>query len=333
MRHVIIGAGIAGVSAAQSIKKIDAHAEVILIGEERYFPYNRYLLTDFLCESISNESIFYTSAQYFDEKGIKLRKGEYVKAIDPDKKSVKFFHNEVMNYDKLLITTGGCPVLGPVLRRYGDNIQRYYSLKDILLIKRKLSKIRKCVVYGSGLSTLDMIRGMHNLGIKVTYIVHGPKAEFPIIESDFTAELHDFLISKGIEIITDDRIITVNRVGEHYRVLTINKREFITDIVFAWDYYLPNINCIEGTKIEKKIGILVDQQLRTSVDDIYAAGDCVEIYHPGIKDYWINFGWTNASEQGEIAGKSMAGMNEKYQIHDTIIFNLMGKPLRARWWE
>ena len=84
---------------------------------------------------------------------------------------------------------------------------------------------------------------------------------------------------------------------------------------------------------QKKFGILVNPQLKTSENDIYAAGDCVEIYHPGVKDYWINFGWPNALEQGAIAGKNMTGEDEEYKIHDTIIFNLMGKPLKARWWE
>ena len=103
--------------------------------------------------------------------------------------------------------------------------------------------------------------------------------------------------------------------------------------MFAWDYYKPNIEIIEGTKIEKKLGILVDQQLRTSVEDIYAAGDCVEIYHPKIRDYWINFGFPNATEQGKIAGRNMAGANEEYQVQETLVFNLMGKKLKARWWE
>ena len=106
-----------------------------------------------------------------------------------------------------------------------------------------------------------------------------------------------------------------------------------TDIVFAWDYYKPNISCIEDSAIEKKLGILVNTRLETSEEDIYSAGDCVEIYHPSIKGYWINFGLPNALEQGKIAGKNMLGQNEEYKIQEAIAFNLMGKSLKARWWK
>jgi NAD(P)H-nitrite reductase large subunit len=333
MKHVIIGAGIAGVSAAQTIKKIDRNAEVVLIGEERYFPYKRYLLSDFITGSIENEEIFYTSAEFFQEKGVKLRKAERVKSINTNDKSIKFFHNEVMQYDKLLITTGGAPALGPVLRPYQKNIQRYYSLKDILLIKLKLHEIRNVAVFGEGLSILDLLCSLKNLDKNVTYITKGDRAEFPSVASEFELDLHEFLISKGINLITNDRAVVIKNVKQQYQVTTFNKKTIIADMVFAWDYYKPSIDCIENTKIEKKIGILVDQQLRTSVDDVYAAGDCVEIYHPKIKDYWINFGWPNAAEQGEIAGKNMTGLNVEYEIHETIPFNLMGKALKARWWE
>lgn len=333
MKYVIVGAGIAGVSAAQTIKDIDKNGEVILIGEERYFPYKRFLLTEFITGTIETEEVFYTSAEFFEQKGIKLRKSELVKSINTDEKSIKFFHNEIMNYDKLLIATGGSPALGPVLRPYQKNIQRYYSLKDILLIKRKLASIKDVIVFGEGLSILDLLSAMRNLGKNVTYIVTGSKAEFPTVASEFDLDLHEFLLSRGVNIITNDRVVAIENNNKKYQIITMSKNKYKADMVFAWDYYKPNIDCIENTKIEKKIGILVNQQLRTSVEDVYAAGDCVEIYHPGIKDYWINFGWPNAAEQGEVAGKNMTGSDVEYQIHETIPFNLMGKALTARWWE
>jgi len=333
MKHVIIGAGAAGVTAAVTIKTIDKDAEVVVIGEERFFPYKRYLLTEFLCGSIDEEEIIHTPGESIKEMGIKLRKGQYVKAINPLEKTVKLFHNEVMPYDKLLIAVGGRPGLGPVLRPFQKHIQPYYSLRDIMVLKKKLPDIRKCIVFGDGLSSLDLLCGLCNLGKEVTYIIKGKRADFSLVESEFYGELHDFIEKKGIEIITEDRLISIEKVNRHYRVSTLKQKSVTADIIFAWDYYKPNIACIKETNMEKKLGILVNEQLQTSEQDIYAAGDCVEIYHPGIKDYWINFGWPNALEQGEIAGKNMLGQKEKYKVHDAIVFNLMGKSLKARWWK
>ncbi|MBN1347993.1 FAD-dependent oxidoreductase [candidate division KSB1 bacterium] len=333
MKYVIIGAGIAGVTAAKNIKQIESGADVVVIGEESHFPYNRFLLTEYLSGAIHEDALFYLPPDFFRMKNIQFRKGQRVKSISTTEKTVKLAHNEVMPYDRLLIATGGSPALGPVLRRFERHIQRYYSLTDILVLKDKLKSIAHCVVSGSGLSTLDLLCGLCNLGKRITYITRSEKAKFPVIKSQFDGTLHEFLQNKGIEILSKDQIVEIEKAGGRYRVATLNQNEIVTDIVFGSDYYQPELSCIADTPIEKKLGILVDQHLKTSVSDIYAAGDCVEIYHPVLKNYWINFGWPNAIAQGEIAGKNMAGEDKVYSIRETLVFNLMGKALKARWWE
>jgi NAD(P)H-nitrite reductase large subunit len=332
MKHVIIGAGVAGITAAKTIKELDREAEVVVIGDELFLPYKRYLLTEFLCNSIKRDELIFFSMEMLKELGIKLRKGERVKAIEPSKKSIKLHHNEIVHYDKLLIATGGSPGLGLVLRPYKKHIHFYYSLYDTLVLKEKLPEIKKCIVFGDGVSCLDLICVLHNLGKQVTYITKGERATFALDEDDFEGDLHKFLEEKGIEVITEDLIVSIEESDHGYKVETIQQKMLTTDIVFAWDYYKPNISCIEGSAIEKKLGILVNTRLETSEENIYAAGDCVEIYHPSIKGYWINFGLPNALEQGVIAGTNMSGQNEEYKIQEAIAFNLMGKSLKARWW-
>ncbi len=333
MKHVIIGAGAAGISAAKTIREIDTNAEVVVIGDEGIFPYKRSLLTEFMCGSIKKDGLIYITTESLKESGIKLRKGEYVKTVVPSEKHIKLFHNEIVNYDKLLIATGGRPGLGLVLRPYKKQIQRYHSLKDIIVLQQKLPDIQKCVVSGEGVSSLDLICGLHNLGKQVTYIAKGDRADFALRDLAFYDELHGFLKEKGVEVLTKDQIVSIDKSNDHYLVETLNHGELITDIVFARDCYSPNVSCVEGSGIKKKSGILVNDQLETSEEDIYAAGDCVEIYHPCIKNYWINFGWPNALEQGKVAGKNMLGQDEKYNLQETTVFNLMGKSLKARWWK
>ena len=333
MKHVIIGTGVAGITAARTIKGLDSNAEVVVIGDELFLPYRRCQLTEFLCDSIQRDDLLFFSIKKLNELGIKLRKGEYVKSIEPSEKVIKLHHNEVMHYDKLLIATGGKPGLGLVLRPFKKHINFYYSLYDTLILKEKLPEIHKCTVSGDGVSCLDLICILHNLGKKVTYITRGERATFGLEEDDFEGDLHEFLGKKGIEIITGEQIVSVEESNQGYKVETIQQKTLTTDIVFAWDFYKPNISFIEGSTIEKKLGILVNTHLETSEKDIYSAGDCVEIYHPIIKDYWINFGLPNALEQGRVAGMNMSGQDEEYKIRDTITFNLMGKSLKARWWK
>lgn len=332
MKHVIIGAGVAGITAAKTIRELDKEAEIVVIGGEKYFPYKRYLLTEFLCGSVEREELSLFTTKSLKDLDIKLRKGEYVKAVNTDEKLIKLFHNEVVHYDKLLIATGGIPSLGLVLRPYKKHIQRYYSLEDVLVLNEKIPDIHNCIVSGEGVSGLDLICGLTNLGKQVTYIVKGTRADFALQESELYDELHDFIEKKGIEIIAEDQIVSIEKSDNHYRVETLKHNTLMADIVFAWDHYKPNISFLENTSINKESGILVNTRLETSLKDIFAAGDCVEIYHPYINYYWINFGWPNALEQGLIAGKNMLGKNVEYKIHETAVFNLIGKSLRARWW-
>ena len=333
MKYVIIGAGAAGVNAAEILRKRDNKGEIVVIGEEKFFPYNRYRLTDFFCDAIGQDDLFYTSTEFFREIGATFRKGQSVKAIKPEEKCIKLSHNEVVNYDKLLIATGGVPSLGPVLKPYAGHIQRYYSLQDICVLKKKLPQIRSCIVFGQGLSSLDLMCGLHKLKKEVTYIIRGSKPQWPILDAGLIDEMFEFLKEKGIKIISDDRVTAIEAVEQGCRVLTLKQRELTADVVFAWDNYVPNISLVSGTGIEKKSGILVNEYLETSVTDIYAAGDCAEIYHPGRKTYWVNFGWPNALEQGEVAAVNMTGQKKPYQVHEILDFSLMGKQLKARWWE
>ena len=332
MKHVIIGAGIAGITAAETIKQMDYDAEVILIGGERFFPYRRYLLTEFLCDTVSREQLIYSQPGSLKEAGITMRKGQMVKTIHPEDKAIRFYHHEVLHYDKLLIATGGRPGLGPVLRPFKKHICRYYSMKDVLILKQNLVSIQHCVVFGIGLSSLDLVLALHKLGKKVTYIVKGKTVDIDT-EEDYGDQQEKFLGNTDIEVITDDRIISVEPIDDYYKVVTLKQKELKTDIVFAWDYYKPSLDSIKGTRIEKNVGILVNRQMRTSEEDIYAAGDCVEIYNPVIKNYWINWGWSSAMEQGAVAGKNMVGLDESYQIQESQTFKLLRNSVEARWWK
>ncbi|NOZ60794.1 MAG: NAD(P)/FAD-dependent oxidoreductase [Calditrichaeota bacterium] len=333
MKYVIIGAGVAGVTAAETIRKYDSDGEIVLIGKEQFLPYKRYLLTEFFCGTIEKENLFSFSCEDIKKLKINFRKGQLAKSINFEDKKVKLFHNETVSYDKLLIATGGKPRIGPALTPFAKNLQLYYSLEDILLIKEKLPSVHTCVVFGQGISTLDLMAGLNNLKKEVIYITKKPRAFFPLLQANSDVDIHQFLTEKGVKIITNDRPVSIEKEDGRFVVETLNGEKMIADLVFAWDDYRPNIKFLQHTKIDRKIGILVDEHLRTSVGDVYAAGDCTEIYHPKIKNYWINFGYPNAIEQGEVAGKNMTGLKEAYQIHETLVFHVLGKPFEARWWE
>ena len=332
MRHVIVGAGAAGLAAAKTIKTTDYDAEVLMIGAERCMPYQRFRLTDYLCGAISEEEIFHTSKEFFEEMEISLRRGHEVDHINPAEHTLELDNGETIHYDKLLVSTGRSPVLDATLRPYARLIHPYYTFDDAVLLRRRLPALEHVIVSGRGVSKLDLIHAMRRLGKRVTYIIRGSKVEIPLANQDICDGVDTLLIEKGVEMIRDDRPTSIEATAGGYRVHTEQGRSIDGDVVFASVSFEPNLRCIRDSGIEAKNGILVDRAMQTSVSDVYGAGDCVEVYHPDLRNYWISYGWPNAIQQGVVAGRNMVGVHEECQIHETIAFNLHGGPLAPHWW-
>jgi nitrite reductase (NADH) large subunit len=332
MRHVIVGAGAAGMAAARAIRKLDDRAEIVVVSDEPFPPYRRYLLTEYLCRVIGDDGILQCGEDLLRELDIKLRKGERVTRIHPEQKAVRLEHDQLLSYDRLLIATGRCPNLGPVLQSFRKCIQTYYTMEDAKILQKCLQGVQRVVVTGTGVSRLDLIGGLLRLGKSVTYILRGPKVEVPFLDPASESTVDAALVRRGVEIVRCDRIASIAPLARGYRVKTQQGREYEADLVFAAQSHEPNLACAREVGIEAKSGILVDLCMRTTLPDVYAAGDCVEIYHPGLRNYWINFGWPNAVQQGTVAGHNMAGHHEEYRINETLVFNLLGKPVTARWW-
>lgn len=330
MRHVIIGSGAAGAAAARAIRERDEDADIVVLGEERHPPYNRCLLTDYLCDNVSWEQLFSYAEPPLSKLGIDLRLGVTVQGVDAQARSVKVEDGEVP-FDRLLVATGRRPTVNETLRPYTEHIHSYYCLDDVIALKEALPRIENVVVYGQGVSTLNLITALTRLGKRVTYIIKGPHVDIPLV--DESSELEGTIGGLGAEIVREDRISSVRPQDGGYVVETYQGLELPADVVFAQDTYRPSIRCVRESGVEINKGILVDLEMHTSVEHIYAAGDCVEIYHPAMRNYWINFGWPNAVEQGTIAGANMTGAHEAYGINDTLAFEILGKSFRARWWE
>ncbi len=332
MRHVIVGAGAAGLAAAKTIKTADYDAEVVMIGAERCLPYQRFRLTDYLCGSLSEDDIFHTSRAFFEEMDISLIRGHGVVRILPGSKSLVLDDGSQITYDKLLIATGRCPALDGRLRPFSHCIHPYYTFEDAVLLKRRLPSLEHIVVSGRGVSKLDLIHAMRRLGKRVTYIIRSSKVDVPLATTEINEGVDALLVDKGVEMVREDRPVRIEEAPRGYRVVTEKGRSIDADIVFASVSFEPNLGCIRDSGIEARNGILVDQAMHTSVPDIYGAGDCVEVFHREQRNYWIGYGWSNALQQGVVAGRNMVGIHEEYLINETIAFNLLGKSLTTRWW-
>lgn len=314
MKHLIIGNGIAGISAAAAIREIDKEAEIRVITKAEEKTYYRPRITELFSNGEKKDSLYVYKEEWYREKKIEVVYKEEVLSLECGNKKVVTAEREY-GYDKLLIATGAEPFI-PELK--GVELQSVFSvreLKDIYKIKEKIEKGRgETVVAGGGLLGLEIAGAIAATGEKVTVIEIANRLLPRQLDNDGAEFLKKVLENKGINFIIGEEIAEIT--GEK-GVNGIKLKNGVTvrcnSVIFSSGIKLNSkIAALSGIKVNR--GVVVDSQMMSSVNDVYAAGDIAE--YNGIC-YGL---WLPAKQQGESAGKNMAGVLTEYK----------GTPLEAR---
>ncbi len=308
-RYLIIGASAAGLACAATIRKEDPLGQVTVIAEDRLV-YSRCLLKDLLSGARKPEALNFVGEGFFDKQGIEFLPGKRVTAVDTSQKVVSLLGGEKITFDKLLIATGAKPVLPPVENlSLGKQVFVLRNLEDAEVIIDSVKPGYRVVVLGGGLVGLEAAEALSAQGAVVSVIEQAAHILHRQLDS-CAAHLYSQLFrSHGVEILTG-KTVTKIELDEENNVLGVELNGhgfFSCDLIIAAAGVKPEISFLSDTGIEVKKGIIVDQQMRTSVPDIYAAGDVCEsldILTCRIAPTPI---WPAAVEQGQIAGMNMVG--------------------------
>jgi NADPH-dependent 2,4-dienoyl-CoA reductase/sulfur reductase-like enzyme len=188
------------------------------------------------------------------------------------------------------------------------------------------------VVYGPGYLGIEAARATRKLGNQVIWINPGlPRFGNPI-SGDVEAQVTDQLRSRGVKVHEGTEIADVIDVdGKNFEVVTAGGGKVRCHLIVVATERLPGIGFLEGSGVKAGAGVLVDEYLRTNVSNIYAAGDCAEVFDINRRESRINFGWRSAIKQGELAGENMAGGGNVYIKNAEDYFGLLyGTPLAER---
>jgi len=332
MRYLVLGGGPAGIAAAKAIRKKGKEEVVILATEEREPPYMRPLLPDFISGDMDLPALADPQGKDLDAKGIEVRKGIRARKVDSAGNRVFFDDGSEEAYDFLLVATGGKPVLPAPLERNPEAVVPLDSLADAKLIRERATMPGPVIVYGPGYVGIEACRALAKLGRQVIWV----KPDMPRFGYPFSGELEasvlDRVRNRGVEIREGDDIAAVRKVDDGvFEVRSMEGQDLRCSMIVAASERLPAVDFLKGSGVKVGTGIVVDDHLRTSVPNIFAAGDCAEIMDEKTREIRINFGWRSAILQGELAGGNMAGGEKRYmRKRENYLWLLFGPSLLDR---
>ncbi|SEL04610.1 NAD(P)/FAD-dependent oxidoreductase [Nitrosovibrio tenuis] len=305
-KYLIVGGGMTADSAIHGIRKIDQDGAIAMICEERHLPYDRPPLTKSLWKGAPFESIW-RSAHGLN---VAMHLGKKVVAVDPSKKTATDDAGNVYTYEKLLLATGG------VVRRFpdlDDSIIYFRTADDYRRLRELSDHASDFVVIGGGFIGSEIAAALAMSDKRVTMIFPENAIGARVYPPALAEFLNSYYREKGVNVLASQTVQSVRNTGGKTVVTTVNGTEISVDGVVAGLGILPNTELAAQAGLAVDNGIVVDEFLRTSEPDIYAAGDVANFYSAILEKRMRVEHEDNANTMGELAGRNMAGQTDVYR--------------------
>jgi NAD(P)H-nitrite reductase large subunit len=319
-RYVILGAGAAGIAAAETIRARDGSGEIMCVSAEPAGYYSRPGLAYYLSKELGRKSLFPFSKDDFEQRGIKLYINTAVQ-IDVENREVIFRDQKRVRYDRLLLALGGQAVRPDVEGANLEGVVYLDSIAQTDWMIKKARRARRAVVVGGGITALEIVEGLQARGVKVHFFLRGEQYWGRVLDGIESRLVLNRLMVEGVVIHQRtelDRVI--EKRGKVSAVLTKDGREIRTDLVAFAIGVQPRKQLAVDSGLEVSRGIRVNEYLETSAQGVYAAGDAAEMYDPSADKWVVDSLWYLARNQGIVAGGNMTGEKTAY---------LRGSPLNV----
>ncbi|EMA46325.1 NADH oxidase [Halococcus morrhuae DSM 1307] len=311
--YVIIGDGIAGSSAAETVREDAPDADVTVITDEGEALYNRILIKEFAKGKLPAAPMSIHQPDWYDERDIDLRLNTFVTDIDTDAHTVDTHEGEQFDYDKLLLATGGTPVQLPVPNSDAEGIHHFWTFEDARAIAERAETADSGVVVGAGLLGIDFAAICGAQDVEAHYLMRGENWWRYALSDDGAEIIHDALEDNNVTPVFDSGVdhFETDDAGHVSAAVTPDGDRYdceFAGVAIGLDF---NLELLQNTEIELDDGVVVDEHMQTSVEDVYAAGDLTRYYDTILDEYAQNGSWGSAKEQGSIAGENMVADGEE----------------------
>ena len=311
-RHIIVGGGIAALSAIKEIKEVAPEDEVKLVTKEDCLPHCVANLPYLISGRLNECDFWLVNEDRLDNLGGALVRGREVTGVRPDEKKVLFEDGEE-EYDKLLIATGSHPVVSQINGLPEAGFVVFHTFKDYEILKQHLKEDANVVVFGGGLVAVEVSMALLEAGYRAELVVRS-RILRRYFSSDFGEMLEGILIDRGARIHKGVVVDEVKKENGGSDILLSDGQSLHSDmpIVLALGVE-PLTACLEGSGVKIEKGVVVNNRMMTNVEEIYAAGDVVASPSFFSGEIGINAILADAVDQGKIAGSNMAGQGVEYK--------------------
>jgi 3-phenylpropionate/trans-cinnamate dioxygenase ferredoxin reductase component len=312
--YIIIGGGLAGASAVQGIRELDTTGSILLIGDEKHLPYNRPPLTKKLWSGQKKvEEIFVHDRTFYESETVQLELGTSVVELQPQAKTITTSDKKGYRYKKLLLSTGGTPNRLKIPGGDLEGICYYRYLDDFLRIRPEAVGGKSAAVIGGGFIGSEIAAALTLNKVAVTMVFPDGYLCGRVFPEPLGRAIQQGFAQRGVTILAGDKPVSIGKEGDTFITSTHQGSTLQSDMLIVGIGVSPSIDLAATAGLRVSNGIEVNENLQTSDDSIYAAGDNAMFPYPALGERMRVEHWDNALNQGKSAGRNMAGAAEPYR--------------------
>jgi NADPH-dependent 2,4-dienoyl-CoA reductase/sulfur reductase-like enzyme len=314
-RFVVVGTGIAALSACEAVRERDASAAITLVGEEPHPFYSRPGLAYLLTGSVPEKRLYVRTPE--EVAALRLeRVHARAASLDPAAHRLALEDGRTVEYDRLLLATGALSIAPDFPGGELDGVMRLDGLDQAREMMRRARRRGSAVVVGGGSTALEIVEGLHAQGMHVHYFLRGDRYWSKVLDPVESAIVEERLEEEGVHI--HRRTEVARAVGENGRlaaVETVAGDRVPCQVLAVAVGIRPRLELARGAGIETDRGVSVSPLLETSAPDVFAAGDVAQVLDPATGRAELDALWNSALRMGRAAGENMAGAGEPYRKH------------------
>ncbi|MBI4984132.1 MAG: FAD-dependent oxidoreductase [Rhodocyclales bacterium] len=312
MRHVIIGAGAAGITAAETLRKLDAAASITVLDGEGEVPYARMAIPYLLSNKIGEDGTrLRRDPEHYRKLRLDVEKARAA-AVDSAAGAVRLADGRALPYDRLLIATGSVPSREAIEGIDLPGVHTCWTLADARAIMAQVRPGTRIVQMGAGFVGCIIVQGLVSRGAQLTILVRSGRMVSRMMPPKAGDMIARWCESRGVRILGKTQAARIERDGGALKVTLTTGETLPADVYLSVVGVKPGIDFLDGSGVAIATGIVVDARMRTNVPGIYAAGDVAESRDRLYGKYQINAIQPNAVEQARIAAINMAGGDTQF---------------------
>lgn len=306
--YLIIGNGIAGLAAAEEIRKNDENGKILIVSKEGIPTYWRTRLSALIAKDFDKDDIYVKKEAWYQEKNIEEKLDTEVEKLDLENNKAILAYGEEIEYGKVLLATGARAFVPPIKNVESKGVFAIRSLDDLISFKEYAADKKEVVIIGGGILGLEAAFSVKELGKEVSVIEAADYILNRQLDHELSKKLEKSLNEMGIKTFTGKATeeILVNN-GKVSGIKLSNGEEIKADVIMVQAGVRSIIDLAKNSNLEVDRGIIVNDNLQSKKENVYAAGDCAQI-----GNFTIGL-WTASQEMGKIVGRNITGAKETYE--------------------